>query len=73
MKLATIQDLARLAMEGHIHTIRFASDGRTAVIKYHVGATDADRMLVEKRITPCTGEDGIDRYDIRFLNLKNSY
>ena len=67
MELATIQDLARLAMEGHIHTIRFASDGRTAVIKYHVGAADADHMLVEKRIIPCTGADGIYRYDVSFL------
>lgn len=72
MGLVTIQDLARLAMEGHIHTIRFASDGRTAVIKYYVG-TDSDRMLVEKRITPDRGPDGVDQYDIRFLNLQNSY
>lgn len=72
MESVTIQDLARLAMENHIHTIRFASDGRTAVIKYYVGA-DNDRMLVEKRITPAKGPDGVDQYDVRFLNLQNSY
>ena len=71
MELATIEDLARLAMEGKIHTIRFASDGRTAVIKYYVGP-DNDRMLIEKRITPTTGQDGTDKYDVKFLNLKNS-
>ena len=72
MESVTIQGLARLAMEGHIHTVRFASDGRTAAIKYYVG-TDSDRMLVEKRIKPDKGPDGIDQYDVRFLKLQNSY
>lgn len=72
MESVTIQGLARLAMEGHIHTIRFASDGSTAVIKYYVG-TSSNRMLVEKRIAPVKGPDGVDQYDVRFLNLQNSY
>ena len=57
MKLATIQDLARLAMEGRIHTVRFASDGKTAVIKRKVGKGD-DATVVETRITPTEGDDG---------------
>lgn len=72
MGLVTIEGFARLAMEGKIHTIRFASDGRTAVIKYYVGA-DGDRILVERRITPNRGPDGVDQYDVRFLDLQNSY
>ena len=75
MELATIQDLARLVMQGALHTLRFASDGRTAVVKYYVGgksASESDRMLVEKRITPTPGPDGIDRYNVKFLEFANA-
>ena len=75
MELATIQDLARLVMQGALHTLRFASDGRTAVVKYYVGdrsTSKSDKMLIEKRITPTTGPDGIDRYDVKFLEFANA-
>lgn len=72
---ATVLDLARLTMEGHIYTLRFASDGETAVIKYYIATENgtSKRRLVEKRLAPTRGEDGINRYDISFLKLDGSY
>lgn len=70
MESATIQDLARLVMQGALHTLRFASDGRTAVVKYYVGS-GGNRILTEKRIPPSPGPNGVDTYDVRFLNLQS--
>lgn len=71
MNKFTLQQLALLAIEGKIETLRFGSDGRTAVIKYYVGA-NSDRMLVEKRIIPTKDESGTDIYDISFLSSLTS-
>ena len=70
-QVVTIHGLARLAMERKIETVRFGSDGRTAVIKYKVGPEN-DRIIVEKRIQPTSNEDGVDVYDVSFLGLKMS-
>lgn len=65
MNRITLHELALLAMQGVIETLRFASDGRTAVIKFREGDS---KILTEKRIIPEKGSDGVDRYDVTFLN-----
>lgn len=63
----TIHGLAQLMIQGKIETVRFGSDGRTAVVKYNTKATDETHKRVEKRIYPTRGEDGVDCYDVSFL------
>lgn len=70
--LVTINELALLAMQRKLHTIRFASDGRTAVVKYYIGRGTQDQMLVEKRIAPSAGSDGVERYDVGFLEFSSN-
>ena len=67
MDKITLQQLTILAVEEKIETLRFGSDGRTAIIKYY--PSGPNQILTEKRITPIKDSDGVDRYDVSFLNL----
>ena len=63
-----MRELALLAMSGAIQTIRFGSNGKTAIIKsYDPNPTGEGRVLTEHRLQPIAGEDGVNRYDVSFL------